>query len=233
VQSKANELNKSLPEKLAALAQPSPADIAGQVQGLNQWILGVFEQVHSDLENETRLRFQESLSQYARQPEGFLAELISQLSEIIQMDFSVIVDKFDLDVYAPFYLSLDGGSIAGNNGAFIKRLLPASIRQRLLLQQLSTHYQEIIVRNAAAVIYNLDYRIQESQRKFSGELQRRLHDIVNQIQTLLSDTIRLHADYASGIDQSSNELKEKLNRLLQLKTPNKPIHAPENSKPTT
>lgn len=233
VRSKAEDLRTNLPDRLATAIVEIAAGPSPSIQQLNRWILDAFEQMHTDLENEIKSRFQQSLSQFAQQPGSLLAGLMDQLSGIIQIDFSPVIDKFDLEVYAPFYLSLDGGPATATNRSLPQRLLPASLRQRLLLKQLSAHYRDIIVRNAAAVIYNLDYRIQESQRKFSAELQRRLHDLVNEMQTLLDQTVRLQAGYAADIHAVSRELTEKLSHLQKLKPARQPFDTPGNSRPAT
>lgn len=232
MQQKADELRTTLPNALATANKVLASDPTEQVQSLNQWVLDAFQQTHTKLEDEIKTRFQHALSQQARQPGAFLAELVDYLGAIMQLDFSNITEKFDLDVYAPFYLSSDGGASTPKRGSFLWLLLPSKVRARLLRQQLLAHFQEIIVRNAAAVSYNLEYRIQESNRKFSAELQRRLHELVNQMQKLLADTIRLRKGYAMDIDRSFNQLKEKLDQLQRLhrsKTTDDPIDAPINS----
>lgn len=233
LQARAHELKEALPDAIRSITHLPSNKITEQLPTLSRRLLDSFEETHRQLENEITTRFQQELLRQAQQRGSFLAELIHSLAGIIPVDLTTIMEKFDLDVYAPFYLSSDGGSASPKGSSFLQRRLPASMRERLLSRQLLAHFNEIIIRNSAAVIYNLDYRIQESQRKFTAELQKRLHELVDQLHIMVADTIRLRAGYAANIDQPLQELKEKLTCLKELRADDEPIESPLNSQSHT
>lgn len=217
VQKLANDLSALMPGKLSLAEQVFPEDVREYITELDSWILHAFAETRSRLEKEIHVRFQEMIAENAQQPGSFLTELIDSLSEIVQLDFDTIMDKFDLDVYAPFYLSVDDGASPVTRESIIQRRMPLSIRKRRFQRRISDHYKELIVRNAAAVIYNLDYRIQESERKFSAELQHRFHELINQMRKLLNETIVRQAGLQGNIDADVIALTAKLKRIEELK----------------
>jgi small GTP-binding protein len=225
MQDQADQLRKELPDKLDLLTHAFPGNPSDQGNQLSEWILGTLERTRSSLERTIKTRFESILHQYAQEPDSFLAAVVHQLSAVIGVDFGLIADKFDLDVYSPFYMSLGAGPIPAKAG-FMTGLLPRTYRERRFKRRLLAYYDEIIVRNAAAVIYNLDYRIQESLRKFSTGLRQRLHELASSLEALLTDTIGLHADYEARVDEKFGEVRDKLLQLKNLRETQTPIVQP-------
>jgi len=68
-------------------------------------------------------------------------------------------------------------------------LLPDYFWRRKLYEKLYSHYHEIIVRNSASVGYDLQYKIQESFRRFNYDLQLNLQQLLKHIENILAETV--------------------------------------------
>ncbi len=135
------------------------------------------------------------------------------------INFENIAEKFDLDVYTAFYLTLDSGKppVVSQKGLLFK-LLPISAQKKKMFRQLQEHYNEIIVRNVASIIYDLQYKIQESFRKFNYDLNNKLKELLDNINKLLSDIIeaRQHAQYQ--VSDKIEAVKQMQQQLLSTRS---------------
>ncbi|HUB62290.1 MAG TPA: dynamin family protein [Puia sp.] len=217
LQEAADQLRKDLPDQITELAARPPDQVQKSRQ-LAQRIADRLEERRLTLETTVKEHFDAMLREQARQPGSFLHAVTEQLSTVMRIDFEIIAEKFDLDVYAPLYQSFDGGNLPVKDPFFF-RLLSASARARRRGERLLAWFQEIILRNSAACMYNLDYRIQESARKFSFALNKRVIDLVEELDTLLEEARTLHSHYQETLDERVGEMQHKLDRLAALRNP--------------
>jgi uncharacterized membrane protein YgaE (UPF0421/DUF939 family) len=106
------------------------------------------------------------------------------------MDFKLISEKFDLEVYTSFYLTVSSsGDLQTWKPTGFNKLLPTSVRKRHLIKKLENQYKEIIITDTAAIGYDLQYKIQESFRKFNYDLNNRLEELLENLRTKIDDTI--------------------------------------------
>ncbi|HTS45501.1 MAG TPA: dynamin family protein, partial [Puia sp.] len=154
---------------------------------LNDFILVRLELVKKVLENATKDQFKALLQQYSSRSQSFLNELAGHLSALMGISFDIVASKFDLDTYTSFYLTLDSGTSPVNQPKSLANLLlPQSIRRQKLSRKLKNHYGEIIVRNASSIIYDLQYKIQESFRKFNYDLNNRTKELLESIEKIIA-----------------------------------------------
>jgi len=185
---------------------------------LNDFILARFELVKKALENATKDQFKALLQQYSSRSQSFLNELAGHLSALMGISFDIVASKFDLTTYTSFYLTLDSGTSPVNQSkSLINLLLPHSIRRQKLSRKLKNHYGEIIVRNASSIIYDLQYKIQESFRKFNYDLNNRTKELLESIEKIIADTIEGKNKAAYLIDDEMSEVKQKIETLERLK----------------
>lgn len=182
----------------------------------NRRILDRFEHRRQELETEVRRKFQNLLAQYAQRSKSFLNELIAHLASLMGMDFDLIAGKFDLDVYTSFYLSQEGDASADLRLSVFEQLLPARQRQRRVLKRLCQHFNALVVRHSASVIYDLQYRIQESFRQFSYSLDNRLRDLLGNMERLLAETMITRTKHHDKIDQQIHDLQVRIDTLQQI-----------------
>ncbi|HVU93685.1 MAG TPA: dynamin family protein [Puia sp.] len=200
-----------------ALARPSDtAVLHDHMAHWNRQLLDRFERCRHQLEAGLKEKFMEILTQYSRRSQSFLNELIEHLSSIMGIDFDIIAGRFDLEVYAPFYLSADPGPFVSSQPSLFERLLPAASRKKRLFKRLTAHFDTLVVQNSAAVIYDLQYRVQESFRQFSYELDRRLHDLVENLDKLIADAISAKSRKQQEVTLEIQDLRHRIEIIEQL-----------------
>jgi predicted GTPase len=180
-------------------------------QELDQLLLSRFEAIRAELEQLTKAQFRNLLQQYSARSQSFLNELATHLHALLGISFDMIADRFDLNVYTAFYLSLDSGLGAIRpDRSVLGRLLPASARRKQLINQLKEHYNNLIIRNGASIAYDLTYKIQESFRKFNYDLNNRLKELLESIRTIITDTIGKKQEAETVIADEIRDLKERM-----------------------
>jgi len=220
----ARSLRKFIHEQLTSFFElrtdvPEKNTITEFLDKMHHEIIRRFDDVHIQWEDKSRSHFRNLLEQYIQRSQSFLNELARHLTALMGINFENIAEKFDLDVYTAFYLTLDSGKppVVSNKGLLFK-LLPLHIQKKKMFLQLEEHYNEIIVRNVASIIYDLQYKIQESFRKFNYDLNNKLKELLDNINRLLSDIIeaRQHAQYE--VSDKIEAVKQMQQQLLGTKS---------------
>ncbi|HVS98726.1 MAG TPA: dynamin family protein [Puia sp.] len=195
---------------------------------LTKEILDRLESARSSLEVDVKERFDHLLRQYAGQPDSFLWQVTRQFSEVMGLPFDIIAKKFDLEVYAPYYQSTDAGPLPAPKSSLFRRSPFQSIRRKRFYRRLLAYYQELILRNCASAMYNLDYRIQESLRKFASALDQRLRELIGHLDALLAEAVALQAGYAPALAENIQKIREKLDAVDDLQQSLHPITQPSD-----
>lgn len=187
---------------------------AGQKE-INQTILTSFDEVKNQWEQKAKEHFKSLLQQYSRRSQSFFNELSTHFASYFGQNVDIISEQFDLNAYTSFYLSLDSGLPPLKlSKSFVGGLLPFSVQKQKLQKRWKEHYKEIIVRNTAAIIYDLSYKIQESFRKFNYDLNEKTTQLLSNMQNSIGEVIA-----AKAREESEREatIKDLANRLDQLK----------------
>src|SRR6266536_434913 len=189
------------------------------VEQLHSEIIQQFNSVHIEWEAKSRTHFRNLLEQYIHRSQSFLNELAKNLTALMEMNFANIAEKFDLDVYTAFYLTLDSGKppAVTNKGIFFK-FLSVQSQKKKIFTQLQEHYSEIIVRNVGSIIYDLQYKIQESFRKFNYDLNNKLKELLDNINKLLSDVIEARQNTQYKVSDKVEAVKQMQQQLLVAKS---------------
>lgn len=219
IQSLTQQLRRQLQEKY--LQQSSSVWKAMQHQGFQSFqeqqthqLIEAFQRVKSQLEQTTREQFSELLETYASRSQTFLHELTQHLKSLLGVDFHLIADQFDLNVYTAFYFDYGKGlSAAYIPPPFWIKWMPASWAIRQYLKKLYHHYQQLLTTNASAIIYDLQYKIQESFRKFQYDLHAHLELLLNRIQQIIDDTLKHRREHSSQVQQRLSAIEKRLHEL--------------------
>ncbi|HVU55005.1 MAG TPA: dynamin family protein [Puia sp.] len=182
----------------------------------NHLILDRFERRWNELEQQIKKKFGSLLAGYGQRSRSFLNELILHLSSLMGISFDIIAGRFDLDTYSSSYLSVKGASIVSGRLSPFARLLPASKRQNQLQHRLIHHYDAVVVQNASSVIYDLQYRIQESFRKFSTDLESRLKDLVDNMDRLIAETLATKRSHQELVENEIRDVEGRLKKLQNM-----------------
>lgn len=206
-----NEIFKTLDNQKNIL---SPDVLLTMQKTLDKLLIDRFGSIKEALELQTKEQFKSLLKQYSVRSQTFLNELASHLHSLLGISFDMIADRFDLDVYTSFYLTLDSGTGTVYHGnAVLHKLLPIASREKKLLRKLKEHYSNLIIRNNASIAYDLTYKIQESFRKFTYDLNNRLKELLISIREIIENTIEQKEKTESTIEQEVKNLNEKMMRM--------------------
>jgi small GTP-binding protein len=185
-------------------------------QEINQMVLSHFGKTREKMEAETKQHFRNLLQQYCNRSQSFLNELAKNLSALMGLDFDLIAGRFDLDVYTSFYLTLQGGEQPISfNGGIAHLLLPAHKKEKRMAQKMQAHFREVVNRNTASLIYDLQYKVQESFRKFNYDLNQRLKELLSGIEKILEDTLQEKNKTEGEIAAEIEEIKNRIQILQQ------------------
>lgn len=198
-----------------------PEVLSATQQELNHLLITRFESIKTALEQHTREQFRNLLQQYGARSQTFLNELATHLHSLLGISFDMIADRFDLNVYTSFYLSLDSGISAIRPGnSVLTRLLPVSSRKKRLINTLKEHYNNLVIRNSASIAYDLVYKIQESFRKFNYDLNNRLQELLESIREIIAHTILQKNNAESMVEEEIKALKEKMRKMELIRVEN-------------
>ncbi len=184
-------------------------------QRLDDNIRKSFENIKKEWELKTREHFKELLQQYSQRSQSFLNELSANLSVYLDQNINLFSEQFDLSAYTSFYITFNSGLPAINNPlSFFDKTLPMSFQKRKLRSKMKNHYNELITRNTASIIYDLTYRIQESFRKFNYDLNAKMNVVLGSMENNIKEVI---------INKTKTELQNEVvvneinNRLIRVK----------------
>lgn len=178
------------------------------------------KKLQSSMADDTRKDFKEILEQYNNGSQSYVREIAHQLKDTLNIDFSDITGTFDLDVYTAFYFRTHTElSIQGSGNKMLYRLLPRNMAKEKLLSQFRKSVKELIVTNSAGIIYDLQYRIQESFRMFNYDLNAHMEELLNAIDKIIIETTELRQKNKSSIDNAVDKLLSQMNTLRNMKQP--------------
>lgn len=213
-------LTETVNKEISNISNPDEPTFLLLIEKLKSLILTKLETIKESLEERTKESFKDLLLQTAGRSENFLHELSTNLDTYLGMDFKLISEKFDLEIYTSFYLTVSssGDSETLKSPGFNK-LLPASVRKKQLIKKLQDHYKEVIITDTAAIAYDLQYKIQESFRKFNYDLNNRLKELLDNLQNKIEDTIASKKINEQASEEEITKLHETIKQidLLALK----------------
>ena len=199
------------------ISDPDEQPILRLNETLKNLLLTKFETIKGSLEETTKESFKDLLIQTSGKSESFLHELSTNLDTYLGLDFKLISEKFDLDVYTSFYLTVSSSNnLHPWKSSGLNKLLPARIRKNRLIKKLQDHYKKIIIRDISAIGYDLQYKVQESFRKFNYDLNNRLKELLKNLGTKINDTIASKKRNEQASDEEIKELYQTIDKIDSL-----------------
>ncbi len=224
VNAKSNALQTKINNIIKNVNDIGRPALRGLQKQLDETILTSFNQIKNEWEIRSKEQFKNLLEQYSQRSQSFLYELSSNLSNYLGQNINLLAEQFDLNAYTSFYLSLDSGLSAVDNPlTFFDKLFSFSFQKKKIQAKWKKHYKEIIVRNTASILYDLTYKIQESFRRFNYDLNRRMNDVLINMEKNIKEVI---ANKTKTQLQNEEVIEDINNRLCKLKT--FPQYSPAN-----
>lgn len=184
------------------------------ISELNNEIKESYLQLHNQIEIEVKQRFTDIMLGFINQSQHFLNELSTQMENQLGTKIDMLIGKFDLDVYSPFYIrNIPEHHISETKSNPLLNLLPKAITKKLFVKSVLKELEETVTSNSAAMLYDITYRMDESLRKMTYDLNLKTSELINELLTILAKS----KDDVISMKEDVNGVIEKLNMdLLQL-----------------
>ena len=217
INEEAHLLNELVNHQISEISNPDEQHILLLNEKLKSLLLTKLETIKESLEEKTKESFKDLLIQTAGKSESFLHELSTNLDTYLGMDFKLISEKFDLDVYTSFYLTVNSSMNSQTwKSPIFHKLLPASLRKNRSIKKLQHYYKKTIIRDTAAIGYDLQYRVQESFRKFNYDLNNRLKELLENLGNKIDDTLASKRRNEQASEEEIKKLQQKINEIASL-----------------
>ncbi|MEO8932695.1 MAG: hypothetical protein ABI295_00175, partial [Xanthomarina sp.] len=217
INEEAHLLTEMVNGQINEISNPDEQHILRLTETLKSLLFTKLETIKGSLEEKTKESFKDLLIQTAGKSESFLHELSTNLDTYLGMDFKLISEKFDLDVYTSFYLTVSSSTHSQTwKSSVLNKLLPNQVRKKRVIKKLQDHYKNIIIRDSAAIGYDLQYKVQESFRKFNYDLNNRLKELLENLRTKIEDTIASKKRNEQASEEEIKKLHQKINQIESL-----------------
>ena len=214
INEEAQLLTETVNQQINEISNTEEQHILRLNETLKSLLFTKLETIKETLEEKTKDSFKDLLIQTAGKSESFLNELSNNLDTYLGMDFNLISEKFDLDIYTSFYLTVRTSTNSQTwQSPILHRFLPAYIRKKYLKKKLQDQYKEIIIRDTSSIGYDLQYKIQESFRKFNYDLNSQLKELLENLRTKIDDTIASKKRNEQASEEEIKKLQEKINEI--------------------
>ncbi len=207
-----------LHEKVMSMINTLPGtgqdSLQQSTQSINTIILMSFNKTKEEWELKAKEHFSTLLEQYCRRSQSFLHELNANLSAFLGQNIELLSQQFDLNAYSSFYLTLDSGlPPVILSSSLWYRLMPFNTRQKIIRGRWRRHYTEVITRNAASILYDLNYKIQESFRRFKHDLSNKVNDVLSNMEQKIQDVIDIKKKTAMQSRDIINDIHNRINEV--------------------
>ncbi len=179
-----------------------------------------FEPLKLKLEKEIVERFHNILTEYSQGSNRFLNELVKNFSIDSLFEFKDLVEVFDLKVITVFYFQYD----KSYNPFYLSNGFLRDYTLRLFKTKIITRLKENVRRNidmnTGRVNYDINYKIQESFKKFSFDFNNKIEATLNMLAQIISDTINRKLTAEDSVSKQVEYLTNRLEKLALIKNTN-------------
>ena len=159
------------------------------------------------------------LVQYSQQSQSFLNQIADQIQEILGINIKTLITTFDLDVYTGSYFKKEPTYyIPSIRSSFFYRLLPDSIVKKKILKQMYTNCIELINPNAGRIRSDINYKIQESFRKFKHHFDEVVFNLLHNLKEIIEESIKSKRDYDDSIIDKIAVIKKQKLKVKKVKS---------------
>jgi hypothetical protein len=184
---------------------------------LDRDVSEVFTQLHQKIEQQAKQQFHEIMQNFLNQSQHYLNELSAHLEKQSGVRLDMIIEKFDLDVYSPFYIrSISDYTIPLPKSNPFLYLLPKNTAQRRLVNTILSELNKVVVANSAGMLYDIRYRMDESLRKMAFDLNLRTKELINELIVILSRSKEEKLHMEEGIKDAIEKIKADLLEMEKL-----------------
>lgn len=195
-----------------------PSKSKAFIHNLNTDTINEYKQLHGEIETVVKSRFKEVMQGFVNQSQHYLNELSVQLENQFGIKIEMLIGKFDLDTYSPFYLrDIPEHNITQPQAHLFSAFLPKKTIHKRFVKTVMTELDKMIVSNSAAMLYDISYRMDESLRKVNTDLNKKNHQIISQLLNVLNLGKEEKLNKEADVKRTIEQLEEDIGRLCSLK----------------
>jgi len=172
-----------------------------------------YEPLKLKLENEIVEKFHNILIEYSHGSNRFLNELVKNFSNASLFEFKDLVETFDLKIITVFYFLFDKGYNPFYLSNRFLRKFALQIFRKEIIKSIKESFKRNIDMSTGRINYDINYKIQESFRKFSFDFNNKIEDTLNTLGNIISDTISKKEQTEDSISPQVEYLSERLEKL--------------------
>ena len=202
----AEELHKNKLQVLTALQEEGYEAVE---QKFARRVLDDLKRAKENAEQDIIARFKKQLETDQAQSGQFLEQLIQGTRLARNLHSKDWLSHFDLNIYSGFYFREISQYKAGRGSSiYLPGLLPPQWRRKRQFRQLRQDIQSVIFSNAANSVADMQYKIQESYRKFHARLiEEQLH-LLDSLEKATEEARKRQRSGLSEINPLLNQLKK-------------------------
>jgi len=176
-----------------------------------------YEPLKLKLEKDVVERFHNILIEYSNGSNRFLNELVKNFSNASLFEFKDLVETFDLKIITVFYFLFDKGYNPFYLSNRFFRKFALQVFRKKIIKSIKESFKRNIDMSTGRINYDINYKIQESFRKFSFEFNNKMDDTLITLEKIITDTIRKKEQAEDSISDRLVYLSAKLNKLKLIK----------------
>lgn len=185
---------------------------------LAKQIIKEFDDLKTLLEQSVKEEFSNILLQYSTLSQSFFHEIIKQMNEVLGIHIEGIISSFDLEVYTSFYFKTDiKYSIRSVRKNIFYKILSGKVVKSMILRQIYTNCKELINPNAGRMRGDIEYKINESYRKFKYHFDQKLYDLLQSLKSMIEDNISTKSSIYENIEETLEKLKSEQSMIEEIK----------------
>jgi len=172
-----------------------------------------YEPLKLKLEKDVVERFHNILIEYSNGSNRFLNELVKNFSNASLFEFKDLVETFDLKIITVFYFLFDKGYNPFYLSNRFFRKFALQVLRKKIIKGIKESFKRNIDMSTGRINYDINYKIQESFRKFSFEFNNKMDDTLITLEKIITDTIRKKEQAEDSISPQVEYLSERLEKL--------------------
>lgn len=189
------------------------------ISDLNSDIKERYLQLHQTIEKEVKQKFTDIMIGFINQSQHFLNELSKQLENQLGTKIDMVIGKFDLDVYSPFYIrNVSEYHISESKSNPLLNILPKAISKKLFVKSVLKELEDVITSNSAGMLYDITYRMDESLRKMTYDLNIKTTELISELLAIMAKSKEEITGMKAGVKDAIDKVNSDLLKIEKLKT---------------
>jgi GTP-binding protein EngB required for normal cell division len=189
------------------------------ISDLNSDIKERYLQLHQTIEKEVKQKFTDIMIGFINQSQHFLNELSKQLENQLGTKIDMVIGKFDLAIYSPFYIrNVSEYHISESKSNPLLNILPKAISKKLFVKSVLRELEDVITSNSAGMLYDITYRMDESLRKMTYDLNIKTTELISELLAIMAKSKEEITGMKAGVKDAIDKVNNDLLTLEKLKS---------------